>query len=250
MRAMKDSGVEWIGEIPQDWEVVRLKSCFCSRAGGAWGEEPTGENDAICLRIADFDYSRLSFKKCSESSFTKRHYTEKQIAELMLKKNDLLIEKSGGGEKVPVGRVVIFDKEFTALYANFMDRLRCSDFIHPRYMLYILTAFYQNGFVWNYIKQTTGIQNLDITSMLFKEKVMFPDIEVQNEIVSYLDSKCSKIDSIIEKQQAVIEKLKEYKLSVITEAVTKGLNHDVEMKDSGVEWIGEVPKTTTVTRAG
>ena len=83
-------------------------------------------------------------------------------------------------------KTFIFDKEFTALYANFMDRLRCSDFIHPRYMLYILTAFYQNGFVWNYIKQTTGIQNLDITSMLFKEKVVFPDMEEQNEIISYL----------------------------------------------------------------
>ena len=65
-----------------------------------------------------------------------------------------------------------------------------------------------------------------------------------------MDEKCAKIDAIIEKQQEIIEKLKEYKLSVITETVTKGLNPDVEMKDSGVEWIGEIPNHCCVTRAG
>lgn len=242
MRAMKDSGVEWIGEIPQDWEVVRLKSCFSTRDGGAWGEDPTGDNDVICLRIADFDYNRLTFKDCEISELTKRHYTEKQIHNLVLKKDDLLIEKSGGGEKVPVGRVVIFNKEYRSLYANFMDRLRCRKFVYPKYMLYILTTFYQNGFVWNYIKQTTGIQNLDLTSMLLKERIVVPSRMEQSKVISYLDSKCSKIDAIIAKQQALIEKLKEYKLSAITEAVTKGLKSNIEMKDSGVEWIGEVPK--------
>ena len=65
---------------------------------------------------------------------------------------------------------------------------------------------------------------------------------VQKCIAEYLDSKCTRIDEIIDKQQAIIEKLKEYKLSIITEAVTKGLNPDVEMKDSGIEWIGTIPK--------
>ena len=71
-----------------------------------------------------------------------------------------------------------------------------------------------------------------------------PDIQLdeQRRIVDYLDRKCSQIDDIIARQQAVIEKLKAYKLSVITEAVTKGLNPDTPMKDSGVEWIGEIPE--------
>ena len=80
--------------------------------------------------------------------------------------------------------------------------------------------------------------------------LLVPNEMEQKRIASYLDSKCSMIDSIIEKQQAVIEKLKEYKLSVITEAVTKGLNPDVEMKDSGVEWIGEVPRHWEVVKFG
>lgn len=242
MREMKDSGIEWIGEMPKDWDILRLKACFSTRDGGAWGDEPSGENDIICLRIADFDYSRLAFKDISTNKLTKRHYEQKQIERLALKKDDLLIEKSGGGEKVPVGRTVIFDKEYKALYANFMDRLRCREFINPKYLLYIMSSFYQNGYVWNYIKQTTGIQNLDLTSMLSKESIPYPDYEIQEKIAFYLDSKCSKIDDIIEKQQSVIEKLKAYKQSIITEAVTKGLNPNVPMKDSGVEWIGEVPE--------
>lgn len=77
-----------------------------------------------------------------------------------------------------------------------------------------------------------------------------PPLDEQQKISTYLDTKCTKIDSIIEKQEKVIEKLKAYKLSVITEAVTKGLNSDVKMKDSGVEWIGEIPEECKVTRAG
>ena len=78
---------------------------------------------------------------------------------------------------------------------------------------------------------------------------MIPPLEVQKRIADYLDHKCGQIDAIIARQQEVIEKLKAYKLSVITEAVTKGLNPDVPMKNSGVEWIGEIPQFTTVTCA-
>ena len=75
-------------------------------------------------------------------------------------------------------------------------------------------------------------------------------LEEQRRISDYLDAKCAKIDSIIEKQQAIIEKLKEYKLSLITETVTKGLNNDVEVKDSGNEWIGKVPNEWNVLKFG
>lgn len=80
-------------------------------------------------------------------------------------------------------------------------------------------------------------------------EIVIPPLEVQKRIADYLDHKCGQIDAIIARQQEVIEKLKAYKLSVITEAVTKGLNPDVPMKNSGVEWIGEIPQFTTVTCA-
>lgn len=81
-------------------------------------------------------------------------------------------------------------------------------------------------------------------------QIVLPGIKQQKQIIDYLDAKCSKINEVIEKQQAIVEKLKEYKLSVIIETVTKGLNPNVEMKDSGVEWIGQMPTSWDCTTVG
>ncbi len=86
------------------------------------------------------------------------------------------------------------------------------------------------------------------TETLMNYPIIVPPIQEQQKIATYLDEKCSRIDAIIEKQQKIIEKLKEYKLSVITEAVTKGLDPNVPMKDSGVEWIGEIPESWNVLK--
>ena len=240
-RKMKDSGIEWIGEIPEGWEVHRMKSCISQRDGGAWGDEATGETgDCICLRIADFDYEHFRFT--DSNNLTVRHYASPIIKKLLLQKNDILIEKSGGGEKTPVGRTVLFDKEYPALFANFMDRLRCSDFILPQYLQYVFVIFYKNRYTQNYIKQTTGIQNLDLSSMLADEFVPVPNLNEQKLIVCYLESKCSKIDNLLSKTRSSIEEYKKLKQAVITQAVTKGVRGEREMKDSGVEWIGEIPK--------
>ena len=241
MRKMKASGIEWIGEIPEGWEVHRMKSCISQRDGGAWGDEATGETgDCICLRIADFDYEHFRFT--DSNNLTIRHYASPIIKKLLLQKNDILIEKSGGGEKTPVGRTVLFDKEYPALFANFMDRLRCSDFIHPQYLQYVFVTFYKNRYTQNYIKQTTGIQNLDLSSMLADEFVPVPNLNEQKLIVCYLESKCSKIDNLLSKTRSSIEEYKKLKQAVITQAVTKGVRGEREMKDSGAEWIGEIPK--------
>lgn len=240
-RKMKDSGIEWIGEIPEGWEVHRMKSCISQRDGGAWGDEATGETgDCICLRIADFDYEHFRFT--DSNNLTIRHYASPIIKKLLLQKNDILIEKSGGGEKTPVGRTVLFDKEYPALFANFMDRLRCSDFILPQYLQYVFVTFYKNRYTQNYIKQTTGIQNLDLSSMLADEFVPVPNLNEQKLIVCYLESKCSKIDNLLSKIRSSIEEYKKLKQAVITQAVTKGVRGEREMKDSGVEWIGRIPK--------
>lgn len=240
-RKMKDSGIEWIGEIPEGWEVHRMKSCISQRDGGAWGDEATGETgDCICLRIADFDYGHFRFT--DSNNLTIRHYASPIIKKLLLQKNDILIEKSGGGEKTPVGRTVLFDKEYPALFANFMDRLRCSDFILPQYLQYVFVTFYKNRYTQNYIKQTTGIQNLDLSSMLADEFVPVPNLNEQKLIVCYLESKCSKIDNLLSKTRSSIEEYKKLKQAVITQSVTKGVRGEREMKDSGVEWIGKIPR--------
>ena len=239
-RKMKDSGIEWIGEIPEGWEVHRMKSCISQRDGGAWGDEATGETgDCICLRIADFDYEHFRFT--DSNNLTIRHYASPIIKKLLLQKNDILIEKSGGGEKTPVGRTVLFDKEYPALFANFMDRLRCSDFILPQYLQYVFVTFYKNRYTQSYIKQTTGIQNLDLSSMLADEFVPVPNLNEQKLIVCYLESKCSKIDNLLSKTRSSIEEYKKLKQAVITQAVTKGVRGEREMKNCNIGWIKELP---------
>ena len=89
-REMKDSGVVWIGEVPADWSMIRMKNCIKKRDGGAWGEDAVGDDgDVICLRIADFDYARFRFKPTAPEQLTKRHYSQDVIQKLNLSKNDI-----------------------------------------------------------------------------------------------------------------------------------------------------------------
>lgn len=248
-RAMKDSGIAWIGEIPEEWEIHRMKSCIESRTPGAWGDEAKGnDGDTICLRIADFDYSRFIFKNVPTDMLTIRNYDSETVERLKLKKGDILIEKSGGGEKTPVGRTVIFDKDYTALYANFMDRIRCSELVIDKWLQYVFVTFYKNNYTINYIKQTTGIQNLDLTAMLANESIPVPSTKIQHRIVAFLDTECARIDAVIEQTRASIEEYKKLKQAVITQAVTKGIRPNRPMKDSGIDWIGKVPCDWKVTK--
>ena len=252
---MKNSGIEWIGEIPDGWEVSRVKNFLSERTGGAWGDEKKNNaNDIICLRIADFDYSRFKFNNSTE--LTIRNYNTDIIEKLLLKKDDILVEKSGGGDKTPVGRAVIFENSYKALFANFMDRLRVRNNISALFFLYVWTTYYDNKYMLPYVKQTTGIQNLDITSILSGVFFPLPPKSTQQRIASYLDKKCSKIEETIQNQQQVIEKLKAYKQSLITEAVTgkvKIANGKIcgeyeSYKDSGVEYLGKIPSNWNVKR--
>ncbi len=252
MREMKDSGIEWIGLTPSMWANRRIKYVIKSRDSGLWGQDVKCEdNGTICLRIADFDYSKGIFKDTPVDALTYRKYPSYVVDKCHLKKGDILIEKSGGGEKTPVGRTVLFDKPYIALFANFMDRIRVNtSVVMPQYLQYWFRAFYSCKMSPYYINQTTGIQNINLSRLLTKEKVFYPSLKDQKAIVSFLDIKCSEIDAISADIQKEIETLEQYKRSVITEAVTKGLNPDVEMKDSGAEWIGRVPNNWNLGRIG
>lgn len=246
-RTMKDSGVEWIGQIPNLWSSIRIKNIIAQRDAGAWGElEQGNNNDVICIRVADFDYSHFTIQ--NNKDYTLRNYSDFQIKSLKLNKGDILIEKSGGGEKTPVGRTVIFDKNFKALFANFIERIRVTEEIYYKYFQYIFSSFYSQGHTKLYIKQTTGIQNLNITEMFSREVIPLPPLSEQQAIANYLDDKCAQIDNITATINEQIEVLKQYKKSVITEAVTKGLDPNVPMKDSGVEWIEQIPEKWNIER--
>lgn len=241
----KDSGIAWIGKIPEDWKEIRLKELFNKKQGGAWGEEAKeNENDRVCIRVADFDFERQTIK---EGLKTVRNYSKDNICKLQMQGNELLIEKSGGGEKTPVGRSILSNGLEGYLYANFIDKLPIKSTNHPKYIAYYMKTLYQNNIVMPYIKQTTGIQNLDVEALLF-EIISVPKYIIQHQIADFLDKKCSQIDELIANNQSQIDKLKEYKQSAITQVVTKGLDPNVETKDSGIDWIGQIPKNWEVVQ--
>lgn len=240
MRKMKDSGVEWIGEIPEGWRIQRLKFAIESHFGGVWGKaQGEDEIDSICVRIADFNYPLLSVNFNDE--MTIRAYKSSVFKECSIKYEDILLEKSGGGEVTPLGRSVAFESTSDMMCANFIECLRPKKQQNYRFLNYWLSCAYHNGLSKRNIKQTTGIQNLDITSF-FNEKAVVVPLDEQISIVDYIDNRCAEIDKVIKAKEITNEKLKEYRQSIIYEAVTKGLNKNSKMKDSGIEWIGEIPK--------
>lgn len=235
----RDSGVPTLGIVPMKWQLMQLKRSIDGCVNGFWGEEPLGDGtDTAVIRVADFDRSKLILKA---SGYTYRSIDEASKLRRRIKNGDLLLEKSGGGDRTLVGQVVLFDKSFEAITSNFVAKMSPLENFDSRYLNYVFCRFYASDLNEPSIKQNTGIQNLDSASYL-AEKFAFPSQYEQQQIAKFLDYETAKIDTLIEKQQQLIKLLKEKRQAVISHAVTKGLNPDAPMKDSGVEWLGEVPE--------
>ena len=208
MREMKDSGVEWIGEIPKNWKICRLKD-YAHICNGRDYSEVLDENG---------DYPVIG----SGGQFAK-------ACEPLYQKESVLL-----GRKGTIDKPLFVDYPFWTVDTMYYTEIK--ENVSAKYFYYLCTQiefdFYQYG------SAVPSMTQRDLYNVNFP----YPTLDEQRRIANYLDRKCSQIDTIIAQQQEVIEKLKAYKLSVITEAVTKGLNPDVPMKDSGVEWIGEIPE--------
>jgi len=234
----KPSGIDWLGDIPEDWKIKRLKYYFNYHVSGIWGDEENGdENDMICIRVADFYFDRLGI---NTNNLTIRNIPVNQHSRILLK-GDILLEKSGGGEKQPVGRAVRFNLDMKSVCSNFIERLIPFNINESKYISYLLGTMYFETINTRSIKQTTGIQNLDLY-LYFCEFVPFPSIETKQLIASFLDKENKKIDLLIEKKQKLIELLKEKRAELINQAVTKGLNPNTKLKQSGIAWLGDIPE--------
>ena len=170
-----------------------------------------------------------------------------QFQKRRLKRGDLLLEKSGGGENQPVGFVVLFEHDFDAVCSNFVARMTPSERALPTYLSYLHSALYRIRVNVGHIKQNTGIQNLDSNSYL-SERVALPPLPEQAAIAAFLDRETAKIAALIAKQERMIALLGEKRQALIAHAVTKGLRADAPMKDSGVAWLGEIPAHWDVKR--
>lgn len=230
MREMKDSGVEWIGEIPETWHTSKIKHNFNVGSGTTpKSDEPDyWDGDIIWITPADFKTDDIYVKE-----------GHRNLSRLGLESSSLQIVPAGNiifSKRAPIGQVVINSIDLctnqgclTVIAKNDLD-VRFF-----RYVMSIATEEFELA--------GSGTTFKEISASSFENTILpSTSVEEQKRIANYLDSKCSQIDAIIEKQQTIIEKLKEYKLSVINEAVTHGINPEVEMKDSGYKWIGDIPK--------
>jgi type I restriction enzyme S subunit len=250
----KPSGVEWLGEVPEHWEVDRLKWMAQGTVNGVWGDEPNDVDDLICVRVADFDRERF---RVHESPPTLRAVDLRQRDGRLLRNGDLLIEKSGGGEKQLVGCVVLFDHEFDAVCSNFVARMPIAQGQHSRFWVYAHAALYAGRVNYPAIKQTTGIQNLDSSAYL-DTPVAFPPASEQLAIADFLDRETAKIDTLVSRKRTLIERLKEKRTALISRTVTRGLppaaatqaglDPHPNLKPSGIDWLGEVPEHWEVLR--
>ena len=236
MREMKDSGIEWIGEIPKDWEIIKTKYVADISIGlvtTMTANYVDNLDDGVYLiRNGDIRLNKISKEKMV---YISRKFVE-QNASRQLLENDIVTVHTGY-----IGTSAIIREDFIGSvgFATIQSRPNLN-IINERYLCW----FYNSPF---FIKQCMlhntgdGRQNLNLYDFV-DFYVYQPPLAEQQKIADFLDSKCSEIDATAEDIQKEITLLEEYKKSVITEAVTKGLNPDAEMKDSGIEWIGEIPK--------
>lgn len=240
----KPSGVEWLGEVPAHWKVLRLQISVSDCVGGVWGFEPDGVDDLPCIRVADFDRRRLRVRMDSPTLRSIKHSDRNRR---VLSPGDLLLEKSGGGDLQPVGVVMLYDHQVPAVSSNFVARLQIAPEHDPVFLTYLHSTLYAIRLNARAIKQTTGIQNLDISAYL-GELVCFPPLFEQRAIAAFLDRETAKIDALISKKERLIELLQEKRSALISHTVTKGLNPNILLKHSGVEWLGKIPEHWEVKR--
>ncbi len=242
--AYKDSGVEWLGEVPGHWEVDRLKRSTTGSKNGVWGDEAKQDlNDIPCVRVADFDRQAL---RVELDEPTIRNVVDSERVGRVLKQGDLLLEKSGGGEGQPVGCVVLYDDILPAVCSNFVARVQIAPGMDSSFWRYVHAAAYAVRLNTRSIKQTSGIQNLD-ASQYFDERGAFPPLPEQTQIAAFLDRETAKIDTLVAEQRQLMALLKEKRQAVISHAVTRSLNPHAPLRPSGIEWLGDVPEHWDVT---
>lgn len=211
--------------IPNDWILIKNKYLFNEYFGGSWGQEPK-KNQTIGLvkviRVSEFEMNRLNIK---EKISTIRSLEIDELSPKLIRKNDLILEKSGGGEKTAVGRAVLIDREIISptINSNFTNLCRPNKLVDPKFLVFSLNELYIRGITKRNIKQTTGIQNLDIQGFM-NEKIYLPPLNEQKLIAKYLDKKTQKIDLLNEKIDKKIKLLKEKRSSLIKKYITTGLN--------------------------
>ena len=187
-----------------DWNRYSLSLVISETFAGDWGsDDDTDETNVPCVRVADFNREN---QRVRDEIPTIRSYPATRIGSRHLKPGDILIEKSGGGEKTPVGSAIYFEGPEGLMCTNFIQVVRLKQDQDPRYWTYAMRMKYANGETNLMINQTTGIQNLDMQEY-FGQKFDIPNFETQRRIADYLDKEISEMDALIDNFEALIREL-------------------------------------------
>lgn len=234
----KDSGLEWLGQIPAHWDVKKLKFLGDAIIGLTYSPEEVVDaiSGTLVLRSSNVQDGKLAFND--------NVYVSKSIpSKLRTQKGDILI-CSRNGSRALIGKNAIIDESAEgASFGAFMSIFR------SRYNEFLSKVFNSSLFDYQAGTFLTSTINQLTTGNLNNFEVPFPPESERNQIAAFLDYETARIDQLIAKQQRLIELLKEKRQAVISHAVTKGLNPNAPMKDSGVEWLGQVPEHWVVTKA-
>lgn len=228
MRKMKDSGIEWIGEIPQEWRIGKVKHYYQLQTGFTPDTKKTqyyDENGYDWVNISDIEDGKTITE-------TKNKISQLYVDEFkpnVIPKGSLLYSF-----KLSVGQTAFAGKDIFSneAIASFLE----DKSVNLHFLRYSSIFIIENA--------QTNIYNAKILNqeLIKNAYVIFPPLAEQQKISAFLDRKCTEIDSVISKTKATIEEYKKLKQSVITQAVTKGIIPNRPMKDSGIEWIGEIPE--------
>ena len=222
MREMKDSGIEWIGKIPKEWGIVKFKYLHNGLNTGEAIDKEYWESDA---GLNAFYTAGLTPIRTGYSNFP----TWKETGE-----NDLLLARNGTPYVyLPVSK---------AYYTDHIIRAAMSSLVNRRFIRYCLQQSIASIAV-----DSVSIPTWSAT--LWNNQILtWPSAIEQERIAAFLDAECAEIDAVLEKTRASIEEYKKLKQAVITQAVTKGIRGDRPMKNSGIEWIGDIPAEWDVVR--
>jgi type I restriction enzyme S subunit len=233
----RDSGVEWLGDLPIHWEVKRLRYLGEAIIGLTYGPadvtDESDEDGVLVLRSSNVQGGRIVFDD--------NVYVRSNIPERLLTQAEDILICSRNGSRALIGKNAVIDKNVSGLtFGAFMTLFRGKYNDYLRYVFNSPLFTFQSGsFLTSTINQLT-VGNLN------SFEIPLPPTEDRSAIVAFLDRETAKIDALVEQQQRLIELLKEKRQAVISRAVTKGLNPNAPMKDSGIEWLGEVPEHWTV----
>ena len=229
---MKYSGVEWIGEIPDNWKIRKVKHCFYISKEHAHEEKSTILSLARTgVKIRDISNNEGQLAASYEN------YNPVQPGDLLLNPMDLY---SGANCSL---------SEISGVISPSYVNLRKNVELNPKFFDYYFKTQYWAMAMFAHGKGVSFDNRWTMNAeTVLNYYLPFPTYEEQNKIVEKINQKIEEIDSLIEIENKQIDKLKEYKQAVITEVVTKGLDKNVPMKDSGVEWIGKIPECWMITR--